>query len=116
MMKSIKILLIVVALIGTSLTMQAHEVKVYPRNGTIVAKVYKPRIVVHKGINFYYAKGIWYKPYGRKYVVCRAPIGLRIRFVPKGYKIVRVNGKKYYHSNGIYYVKKRGYYTVVRFS
>lgn len=104
------------ALLGTSLTVQAHKVKVYPRHGTVVAKVYQPRIVVHKGINFYYAKGIWYKPYGRKYVVCRGPIGLRIKFVPKGYKIVRINGKKYYHHNGIYYAKKRGYYTVVRFS
>lgn len=103
-------------LLGACLNVQAHKVKVYPRHGTVVTKIYHPRIVVHKGATFHYANGVWYKPYGRRYKVCRAPIGIKIRFVPRGYMLVRINGKKYYHLNGIWYAKKGGYYTVVRVS
>lgn len=113
-MKNVKLLLIIAAIFGASLNVQAHKIKVYPRHGTVVTKVYNPKIVVHKGMNFYYAKGVWYKPYGRKYVVTRAPIGVRVRYIPRGYKIVRVNGIKYYTYHGIWYTKKRGFYTVVR--
>ena len=109
-------MLIIATLFGASLSLQAHKIKVHPRHGTIVAKVYHPKIVVHKGVNFYYAKGVWYKPYGRKYVVCKAPIGVRVRSIPRGYKIVWVNGRKYYTYHGIWYAKKRGFYTVVRVS
>ena len=116
MMKNLKILLIIAALIGGSFSMQALETKVHPRYGTVVTKVYKPHVVVHGGINFYYAKGVWYKPYGRSYVVCKAPIGIRVNSIPKGYKIIRVNGKKYYRYNGIWYKKSGRFYTVVRVS
>ncbi len=116
MMKSLKILLILALLIGSFNTLEAHKIKVYHRHGTVVAKVHHPRVIVHGGVNYYYAKGIWYKPRGRKFVVVRAPIGIRVKFIPNGYRIVRINGIKYYRYNGIYYVKKRGYYTVVRVS
>ncbi len=104
------------ALMISSSSLEAQTVKVYPRYGTVVTKVYQPRVVVHSGVNFYYAEGVWYKPYGRRYVVCKAPLGIRLKYIPRGHRIVRVDGKKYYHYNGIWYTKKRGYYTVVRVS
>ena len=116
MMKSIKILLILALMVGIGWTAQANKVKIYPRYGTVIVKVHNPKVIIHGGVNFYYAKGVWYKPRGRKYVVCRAPIGVRVKYIPRGYNIVRVNGKKYYTFNGIWYTKKRGYYTVVKVS
>ena len=100
----------------SSSSLEAQTVKVYPRYGTVVTKVYQPRLVIHGGVNFYYARGVWYKPYGRRYVVCKAPLGIRLKHIPRGHRIVRVDGKKYYHYNGIWYTKKRGYFTVVRVS
>ena len=116
MMKSLKILVITALVLGSLTSLQAKETKIHPRYGVVVTKVHHPRVVVHKGVNFYYAKGVWYKPYGRSYVVCRAPIGIRVNYIPRAYKVVRINGKKYYTYNGIWYTKKRGYYTVVRVS
>lgn len=116
MMKSLKLLLILSLMIGMSWTAQANKIKLHPRYGTVVVKVHHPKVIVHSGANFYYARGVWYKPYGRKYVVVKAPIGVRVKYIPRGYRIVRVNGKKYYTYNGIWYTKKRGYYTVVRVS
>ncbi len=104
------------ALFTATAGVQAHHIKVHHKRGTVVAKVHHPKVVVHKGNNFYYAKGIWYRPYGRKYVVCRAPIGIRVNYIPRGYRKVRINGVKYYTYNGVWYTKKRGYYTVVRVS
>ncbi len=116
MMKNIQILLIMAALIGASFSMQASKIKVHPRHGTVVTKIYKPSVVVHNGSNIYYANGTWYKPYGRRYVVCRAPIGIRVKYLPKGYRVVRVNGKKYFRYNGIWYKKNGRFYTVYRVS
>ena len=116
MMKSLKILLVLAIMLGMSWTAEANKIKVYPRYGTVVVKVHHPKVFVHGGVNFYYAKGVWYKARGRKYIVSRAPIGVRVRYIPRGYRIVRVNGIKYYTYNGIWYTKKRGYYTVVRVS
>ena len=103
-----------IAFLGASFTVEGQTVEIYPRYGTVVAKVHRPRVVVHNGANFYFANGVWYRPHGRKYIVCKAPIGLRVRYLPKGYRVVRINGKKYYRYNGIYYTKKRGYFTVIR--
>ena len=115
-MKKLKVLIIIAALFGATAGIQAHSIKVLHKRGTVITKVHHPKVVVHKGVNFYYANGIWYKPYGRKYVVCRAPIGIRVKYIPRGYQRVRINGVKYYTYNGVWYTKKRGYYTVVRVS
>ena len=115
-MKCLKTLLIAILLLGFLVNVQANSTKTYPRYGVVVTKVYKPRVVVHKGTNYFYSNGIWYTAYGRKYRISRAPIGIKISFIPRGYKIVRHHGKKYYLHNGIWYVKKKGYYTVVRVS
>ena len=116
MMKSLKLLLIMTLLLGACWNIQASKINLVPKRGTVVVKIHHPKVVVHRGVNFYYARGVWYKPYGRRYVVCRAPIGVRVRYIPRGYQVVRVNGTKYYTYNGIWYTKKRGYYTVVRVS
>ncbi len=115
-MKKLKILFIVMVLFGATAGVQAHKIKVHHKHGTVVAKVHHPKVLVHKGVNYYYANGIWYRPYGRKYVVSRAPIGIRVKYLPRGFRKVRINGIKYYTYNGVWYTKNRGYFTVVRVS
>ncbi len=111
-MKNLKIVMIVLVFLGTMLSANAQRkvVKVYPRHGTIVTTVHKPKLVVHKGAKFHFAKGVWYKARGKKYVVCAAPLGITVKHLPRGYKVVRVNGRKVYKYKGIWYKKKgRGY-------
>ncbi|NNL02210.1 MAG: hypothetical protein HKP39_08040, partial [Eudoraea sp.] len=88
-MKSLKLLVITILLIGaTSAVTAQRTVKVYPRHGTVVTKLYQPRLVVHKGVNFHFSNGVWYKTRGRKYVVCAAPLGIKVRKLPVGNKVV----------------------------
>lgn len=113
-MKNFKILIVLIVLFGTiSASYAQRVVKVYPRHGTVVTKIYKPKVIVHHGVNYHFASGIWYKARGRKFVVCAAPRGVVVSQVPKGRKIVYINGKKHFKFKGIWYTKKGNGYMVV---
>ena len=107
--------MLIVVFFGSMLSMNAQRkvVKVYPKHGTVVTKVYKPNVVVYKGNNLHYSKGVWYKTKGKKYIVCAAPVGVTIRHLPRGYKVVQINGRKMYKYKGIWYKKNRRGYIVV---
>ncbi len=96
------------AFLGGSFLVQAHHIKVKPRYGAVVVKLHRPKIVVPGGSNFYFSNGIWYKANGKKFVVVKAPAGIRIKRLPRGYRTVWVNGRKYYKYNGIWYSKSKG--------
>lgn len=113
-MKSIKLLVIIIVLVGATSSVSAQRtVMVYPKYGTVVTTLCQPRLVVHKGVNFHFSKGVWYKFKGRKYVVCAAPVGVKVKKLPLGNKVVVYGGKKYYTYNGVFYKKKGRKYIVV---
>lgn len=114
-MKSMKIMLLALAFLGTLATAEAQRtvVRVYPKYGTVVTTIKKPRLVVHKKTNFYFSDGVWYKARGRKYVVCAAPLGVKVRHLPRGNKIVHINGRKLYKYKGVWYKKSGRHYVVV---
>ncbi len=114
-MKNLKLILLTIALLGSFISMEAQRkvVRVYPKHGTVVTTISKPRVVVHKNSNFYFANGVWYKARGRNYVVCAAPVGIRVRTLPRGNKVVFVNGRKLYKYNGVWYKKSKRHYVVV---
>lgn len=114
-MKTLKILLVIGLMLGAFGSAEAQRVvRVYPKKGTVVTTIHKPKVYKYGGIKYRFAAGIWYKPYGRRYVVCAAPAGIKINILPRGHKIVYVRGKRYYKYNGIYYKKRgRGYKVVV---
>ena len=114
-MKNLKTLLFTMAFLGAMFISNAQRkvVRVYPKHGTVVTTVVKPKVVVHKKTNFYFADGVWYKANGRKYVVCAAPVGIKVRKLPRGNKVVVVNGRKLYKYKGIWYKKSGRNYIVV---
>ncbi|WP_350292148.1 DUF6515 family protein [uncultured Croceitalea sp.] len=114
-MKNFKILLIGIALFGAMITVNAQKtvVRIYPKHGTVVTTVKKPSVIVHKKTNFYFADGVWYKARAKKYVVCGAPVGIKVRKLPRGNKVVVVNGRKLYKYKGIWYKKSGRKYVVV---
>ena len=112
-MKVLKLISVFALTLLMSLEINAQEVRVYPAYGTVVAKVYKPKVVVHKGVNYFYASGVWYRAHGKRYRVSRAPIGIRVRALPRGVKIAWVNGRKHFVHKGIWYAKRGRFYTVV---
>ncbi|MDC6365075.1 MULTISPECIES: DUF6515 family protein [Flavobacteriaceae] len=108
-MKTLKTILVTIALLGsfTIASAQKTVVRVYPKHGTVVTTISKPRIVVHKKTNYYVADGVWYRARGRKYVVCAAPVGTKVRTLPRAHRVVYVNGRRLYKYRGVWY-KKRG--------
>ncbi|MFP2996490.1 DUF6515 family protein [Spongiivirga sp. MCCC 1A20706] len=114
-MKTIKLVLgiVFIALFSLSLNAQRTVIKVYPKQGVVVKKVNNPKVIIHKGINYTIANGVWYKTRGSKFVVVRPPVGIRVKTLPIGYKIVKVRGKRYFTYKGIYYKKRGRKYTVV---
>ncbi|TAI49185.1 DUF6515 family protein [Flagellimonas allohymeniacidonis] len=114
-MKTVKNILLTLILLGSmaSCSSQTRVVRVYPAHGTVVTTIHNPKVVVHKKTNFYFANGVWYKARGRKYVVSAAPVGVRLRTLPRGYRIVRVNGRKLYKYKGVWYKKSGRNFVVV---
>ncbi len=55
------------------------------------------------GINFYYSSGSYYRRYGNSYRVVLAPFGARVRYLPVGYEIMYVRGRRVYYYDGVFY-------------
>lgn len=62
-----------------------------------------PRVVIHGRDRFYFSSGVWYRPYGSRFVVIAPPIGVVIPFLPDYYDSRVINGETYYVSDGTYY-------------
>jgi hypothetical protein len=115
-MKNLKIIFVVLLILGgiSFACAQRKVVKVSPKHGTLVTKINKSKIIVHNKVNFHFADGVWYKPRGKKFVVCAPPVGVQVRHLPRGNKIVKFrNGRRLYKYKGIWYKKQgRGYVVV----
>jgi hypothetical protein len=107
------ILITLVAIFTINMSSAQVTLKVYPTKGVVVAKIHNSKVIVHKKVNYYYADGVWYNGTRGKYLVVGAPKGVTIKRLPRGYKVVRVNGRKYYKYRGVLYKKHRRNYVVV---
>lgn len=113
-MKNLKIQLIVLlAFFPMNISSAQVAIKVYPKRGAVVTKIHKPKVVVHKNVNFYWSDGVWYNRSRGKYVVVHAPIGVKVKKLPRGHKVIKIKGRKYYKYRGVVYKKHRRNYVVV---
>nr|WP_299069191.1 DUF6515 family protein [uncultured Allomuricauda sp.] len=114
-MKNIKLVFLTIALVGGLLITNAQKtvVRVYPKHGTVVKTITKPKVVVHNNVNFYFSDGVWYRTKGKTYVVAAAPRGITVRKLPRARKVVVVNGRKLYKYRGVWYKKTGRNYVVV---
>ena len=67
------------------------------------------------GKPFYMYEGVFYKPQKRGYVIIPPPIGMRVKFVPRGARHLQIDGLDYYEMNGTYYldIPRKRYYEIV---
>lgn len=71
-----------------------HSYKLAPKNAFIIA---------HSGRKYHYKSGIYYRKSGAKYLIVKAPVGLRVQTLPKeGIRCV-VRGKRYFYYYGTFY-------------
>jgi hypothetical protein len=64
------------------------------------------RTIYHGPDRYYYHRGVWYRPYGHRFVVFAPPVGLVIPFLPDFYTTVWFGGIPYYYANDVYYVRR----------
>ncbi len=77
----------------------------YPPRG-YVAPVLPANVVVvrHRHYNYWYGGGIWYRPYGARYLVVAPPLGVFVSVLPSFHSTFWYGGIPYYYANNGYYV------------
>jgi hypothetical protein len=88
----------------------------YPNRGAYVAGLPgRPYAFDRPGGRFFYSGGVWYAPYGPRFVVVGAPLGVFVPVLPPFYNTIWFGGVPYYYANDTYYVwsQAQGGYEVV---
>ena len=70
------------------------------------------RVVMYRNSRYYFAEGVWYRPWGGRFMVVAPPIGLFVPFLPGAYVTLWVHGIPYYYANEVYYTPTAGGYVV----
>ncbi|MGO9804510.1 MAG: DUF6515 family protein [Steroidobacteraceae bacterium] len=88
----------------------------YPNRGAYIGALPgHPFIVDRPGGRYFYSGGVWYAPYGPRFVVVGAPLGVFVPVLPPFYTTVWFGGVPYYYANDTYYTwdaPQNGYVTV----
>ncbi len=87
----------------------------YPSRGFVYGSLpYGALSVGYGGGNYFFHGGVWFRPYGRRYVVVQPPIGIYLPTLPSDYATIWIGGSPYYYADGVYYnmAPGRGYVVV----
>ncbi|MEB3735404.1 DUF6515 family protein [Halopseudomonas pachastrellae] len=71
------------------------------------------RMVHHRDHDYYYVRGLWYRPHGGSFIIVMPPVGLSIPVLPTGYVTLTIGGQPYYRYEDVYYVQRGAQYVVV---
>lgn len=95
--------------------MRFHHDRVYPNRGLFVRALPRAHYeVVHGGVHYFFAGGVWYAPRGIGWVVVAPPFGVYVPVLPSFYTTLWVGGVPYYYADDVYYVYHPGFgYEVV---
>jgi hypothetical protein len=93
---------------GMVLDGRYHHDHYYPQRGVAIGVLPSGyRSVEYGHDRFFVHGGVWYRPYGPRFVVVAPPIGVVIPFLPDFYTTVWFGGVPYYYANDTYYVWNR---------
>ncbi len=86
----------------------------YPSRGYAVAALPAGSLrVAHRGGDWFFHAGVWFRLDGRRYIVGMPPFGIAVPLLPPAYATVLIGGLAYYYANGVYYTAAPGGYMVV---
>ncbi len=89
---------------GYVLDQRYRHNRYYPTRGTVLHTLPGERREVHfHGTRYFFHGGVWYRPYGSRFIVVHPPIGLFISVLPPYYTTIWVGGIAYYYAAGVYY-------------
>jgi hypothetical protein len=100
---------------GFHLDDRYHHDHYYPPRGYAVPVLPGGAIGVTFGSgNYFFHGGVWFRPYGGRYLVIAPPPGILVPVLPPAYVTPWIGGAPYYYANGVYYAAAPGQgYTVV---
>lgn len=85
-----------------------------PQFGTIRSRVPKgAKAFKFRNETFHWHNGVYYHPKGKKYIVVRPPIGLRIAILPTDCFVLTMSAIPYYYYYGTFYTTINNEYEVV---
>jgi len=91
----------------TSNALLANNKKCKKNHNRKVQKVVKVphgnRIIKCGKTKYNYHKGIYYRKINNGHCIVKAPVGIRIKTLPMGYKTVFIGIRKYYYYHNTYY-------------
>ncbi len=86
----------------------------YPARGYAVPALPAGSLrIAHRGGDWFFHAGVWFRPAGGRYIVGMPPFGIAVPLLPAAYATVLIGGLSYYYANGVYYMAAPGGYTVV---
>jgi len=85
-----------------------------PRGFVAAALPPRHHVVFHHGARYYFAGGVWYRPYGPRFIAVAPPIGVVVHVLPPVYTRVWIHSRPYYYANDVYYVPSPQGYVVTQ--
>ncbi len=76
----------------------------YPRRGFITNRLpFRRPPIRFRNRDYFFQRGIWYRPSGSRFTVVIPPIGIVVPHLPSFYTTLWVGNTPYYYANNIYY-------------
>ena len=87
--------------------LNGHYVICRPPIGAVIAyslfHTWRPVIVIHRNVTYYYDDGTFYVPRKNDYEVVAPPIGARVAELPSNYEEIVLDGNVYFKVDNVYY-------------
>jgi hypothetical protein len=94
---------------GLVLDQRYHHDHYYPGRGSVVEVLPSAAVGVTFGRDrYYFHGGVWFRPYGPRFIVTEPPIGIVVPVLPLSYATVWIGGSPYYYADGTYYAVAPG--------
>lgn len=86
-----------------------HHDHYYPPHGQVVGALPSGSISIGvRGGNYFFHGGVWFRPWGGRFVVTLPPLGIVVPSLPPAVATLWIGGVPYYYANGVYYAVAPG--------
>ena len=86
---------------------------VHPSRREIEVIPYGHRETRHQGHRYFFSRGLWYRPFGNRYILCYPPVGMWVSILPAFAQTVVIASVTYIVIEEVYYVRSGMGYEVV---
>ena len=94
---------------GLRLDDRYHHDHYYPPRGYASPRLPGGSVTInYRGGNYFFHGGVWFRPYGGRFVVIAPPFGIVVPVLPPAFVTLWIGGAPYYYANGVYYAQAPG--------